>query len=70
MLQQQGSYYFTEDDKLDLTSDAAKKAVSILQKMKDAELIIYTNNWDGQVAAMKRLSQVFVGVFLAPFFIK
>ncbi|MGI8348876.1 sugar ABC transporter substrate-binding protein [Niallia circulans] len=53
MLQQQGSYYFTEDDKLDLTSDAAKKAIDILQKMKDAELIIYTNNWDGQVAAMK-----------------
>ncbi|WP_161974838.1 ABC transporter substrate-binding protein [Bacillus timonensis] len=53
MLQQQGKYYFTGDGKLDLTSPEAKKAAEILQKMKDAGIIIYTNNWDGQVSAMK-----------------
>lgn len=53
MLQQQGKYFFTEDGKLDLTSPEAQKAADILQKMKDAGIITYTNNWDGQVAAMK-----------------
>lgn len=53
MLQQQGAYYFTEDGKLDLTSPEAQNAAEIMQKMKDEGLITYTNNWDGQVAAMK-----------------
>ena len=53
MLQQQGKYYFTEDGKLDLTSPEAEKAAAIIQKMKDAGIITYTTNWDGQVAAMK-----------------
>ncbi|UOQ83322.1 ABC transporter substrate-binding protein [Gracilibacillus salinarum] len=53
MMQQQGSYYFDEDGKLDISSDAGEKAANILQQMKDSELITYTNNWDGQVAAMK-----------------
>ncbi|UOQ45446.1 extracellular solute-binding protein [Halobacillus salinarum] len=53
MLQQQGAYFFTEDGKLDLTSKEAEKAAGVIEKMRDAGLITYTNNWDGQVAAMK-----------------
>lgn len=53
MLQQQGSYYFDDQGKIDITSGAAKKAMTKIAEMKKADLITYTNNWDGQVAAMK-----------------
>ncbi|MDM5337391.1 sugar ABC transporter substrate-binding protein [Fictibacillus enclensis] len=53
LLQEQGKYYFTKDGKLDISSPEARKAAGVIQKMKDAGLITYTNNWDGQVAAMK-----------------
>ncbi len=53
MMQQQGSYYFDEEGKLDITSEAGENAARVLQEMKDNELITFTNNWDGQVAAMK-----------------
>ncbi|WP_100404709.1 ABC transporter substrate-binding protein [Bacillus solitudinis] len=55
LLQQQGSYYFTndEDGHLNLTSEEAANASELLTELKDAGLIAYTDNWDGQVAAMK-----------------
>lgn len=53
MMQQQGSYYFDEKGNLDITSEAGEKAAQVLQEMKDNDLITFTNNWDGQVAAMK-----------------
>ncbi|MGP4038576.1 ABC transporter substrate-binding protein [Gracilibacillus sp. D59] len=53
MMQQQGSYYFDEEGNLDITSAAGENAARVLQEMKDNNLITYTNNWDGQVAAMK-----------------
>ncbi|WP_130859645.1 ABC transporter substrate-binding protein [Gracilibacillus phocaeensis] len=53
MLQQQGAYFFTEDGKLDLTSEEANNAIEVIQEMRDEDLLVYTNNWDGQVAAMK-----------------
>ena len=53
MLQQQGAYFFTEDGKLDLTSPEAEKAIGVIEEMRDSGILTYTNNWDGQVAAMK-----------------
>ncbi|ENH96602.1 sugar/lactose/L-arabinose ABC transporter extracellular binding protein [Gracilibacillus halophilus YIM-C55.5] len=53
MMQQQGSYYFNEEGKLNITSEAGQKAADVLQRLKDEELITFTNNWDGHVAAMK-----------------
>lgn len=53
MMQQQGSYYFDNEGKLDITSEEGENAARILQEMKDNNLITFTNNWDGQVAAMK-----------------
>ncbi|WP_228552445.1 ABC transporter substrate-binding protein [Gracilibacillus salitolerans] len=53
MMQQQGSYYFDEEGNLDISSEAGENAARILQEMKDNDLITFTNNWDGQVAAMK-----------------
>lgn len=53
MMQQQGAYYFDEEGNLDINSEAGQKAAAILQEMQDNNLITFTNNWDGQVAAMK-----------------
>lgn len=53
MLQQQDSYYFTDDGKIDINSEEAQRAMATLKEMVDADLIEYTTDWDGQVSAMK-----------------
>jgi lactose/L-arabinose transport system substrate-binding protein len=52
MLNQQGSFYFTKDGKIDLTSDASKKAMEMLKKMVDAKIIKNTTGWDAGLSAI------------------
>jgi len=53
MIQQQDSYYFNEQGELNIDSKEAERALKTIEEMKNKELINYTNNWDGQVTAMK-----------------
>lgn len=53
LLGQQGAYYFTQDGKINLTSKEAITAMTIIKKMKDADLLLNISGWDGVVAANK-----------------
>jgi lactose/L-arabinose transport system substrate-binding protein len=62
ILSQQGSYYFTADGKINLTSKEAVNAMNIIKKMKDADLLANVSGWDGLVGANKN-SKVATQVF-------
>lgn len=53
LLGQQGAYYFTQDGKINLTSKEAVTAMTIIKKMKDADLLLNISGWDGVVGANK-----------------
>ena len=53
MLNQQGTYYFTADGKINFTSPEAVKAMSMIKKLNDAGLLTNVQGWDGTVGAMK-----------------
>ncbi len=53
LLNQQGTFYFTEDGKINLTSPESVKAMSIIKKLNDAGLLTNVAGWDGVVGAMK-----------------
>ncbi len=53
ILGEQGKYYFTADGKIDLTSKEAVTAMTIIKKMKDADLLLNVSGWDGTVGANK-----------------
>ena len=53
LLNQQGSFYFTEDGKINLTSPESVKAMTIIKKLNDAGLLTNVSGWDGVVGAMK-----------------
>jgi lactose/L-arabinose transport system substrate-binding protein len=53
MLQQQGAFYFDDAGNIDLHSKETEIALKKIEEMKEAGLIAYTNNFDGQVSAMK-----------------
>ena len=62
LLNAQGSYYFTEDGKINVTSKEAVTAMGIIKKLKEADLLVNASGWDGTVAANKN-SKVAVQVF-------
>ncbi|MBN9387445.1 MAG: sugar ABC transporter substrate-binding protein [Chloroflexi bacterium] len=53
LLNQQGSFYFTQDGKINLTSPESVKAMTIIKKLNDAGLLTNVSGWDGVVGAMK-----------------
>jgi len=52
ILGQQGAYYFNKDGKISLSSPAALNAMTIIQKLKAANLVL-TVNGSGELAAAK-----------------
>jgi lactose/L-arabinose transport system substrate-binding protein len=50
---QLGAYYFTPDGKINLNSPEAVTAMTIIKKMKDADLLVNVSGWDGVVGANK-----------------
>ncbi len=53
ILGQSGKYYFTPEGKIDLASPEAIQAMTIIKKMKDADLLLNVSGWDGIVGANK-----------------
>lgn len=53
LLQQQGQGIFTPDGKVNLTSDAAVKALTLIKTMNDLGLLDNVKGWDGRVTATK-----------------
>lgn len=53
MLNQQGTYYFDDKGNINLTSDAAVKAMTMLKKLHDAGVMLNVEGWNGGIAAMK-----------------
>ena len=53
ILNQQGSFYYTSDGKINLTSPEAVTAMTIIKKFKDADLLLNVDGWDSLVAANK-----------------
>ncbi|MTH54609.1 extracellular solute-binding protein [Bacillus mangrovi] len=51
MLNQQGAFYFDEEGKIDMQSDESVKAMSMIQKMHQNELVANVDGWDGTVTA-------------------
>lgn len=52
MLNQQGSFYFDEAGKIDLTSKESQQAMDVNKKLKDAEIVRNTVGWDAWVSSM------------------
>jgi len=52
MLNQQGTFYFDKEGNIDLTSDASKKAMDVIQKITDADLNNSITGWDGWISAL------------------
>ncbi len=50
---QLGAYYFTSDGKISINSPDAVTAMTIIKKLKDADLLMNASGWDGLVAANK-----------------
>ncbi|HEX2914921.1 MAG TPA: sugar ABC transporter substrate-binding protein [Chloroflexia bacterium] len=48
---QQGAYYFNQDGKITINSPEAVNAMTIIKKLKDADLLTNIQGWDGTVAA-------------------
>jgi lactose/L-arabinose transport system substrate-binding protein len=53
LLQQQGQGIFTADGAINLTSDAAVKALTLIKTMNDKGLLDNVKGWDGRVTATK-----------------
>lgn len=53
LLQQQGQGIFTADGAVNLTSDAAVKALTLIKTMNDKGLLDNVKGWDGRVTATK-----------------
>ena len=53
ILSQQGAYYFTADGKINLNSAEAVNAMTIIKKLKDADLLLNASGWDGLVSSNK-----------------
>lgn len=51
MLNQQGSYYFTEEGEIAVNSKASKNAFEVLKKLNEEELALNVDGWNGTVAA-------------------
>lgn len=51
MMQQQGLSYFDQDNKITLQSQDAIRAMEVIKKLKDEDLILNNKGWDGIVTA-------------------
>lgn len=51
MMQQQGLSYFDQDNKITLQSQEAIRAMEVIKKLKDEDLILNNKGWDGIVTA-------------------
>lgn len=51
MLNQQGVYYFDKDGNIDFNNPKSVKALEMLQKLGEADLVKDVNGWDGTVSA-------------------
>jgi lactose/L-arabinose transport system substrate-binding protein len=51
MMQQQGLYYFDKDNKITLQSAEAKRAMNVIKKLHDEDLVLQNKGWDGIVTA-------------------
>ncbi len=53
MLNEQGTYYFDDKGNINLESDEAVKAMSMIKKLHDANVMLNVDGWNGGIAAMK-----------------
>jgi lactose/L-arabinose transport system substrate-binding protein len=51
MMQQQGLSYFDKDNKITLQSAEAKRAMNVIKKLHDEDLVLQNKGWDGIVTA-------------------
>lgn len=51
MMNQLGTYYFDEDGNIDIHSEEAVQAMSVIQELHAEELVANTDGWDGTVTA-------------------
>lgn len=51
MLQQQGTSYFNTEGDIDLTSEEAVRAMEMVKKLYDNDLVLNNSGWDGIVTA-------------------
>lgn len=51
MMQQQGLSYFDKDNKITLQSAEAKRAMNMIKKLHDEDLVLQNKGWDGIVTA-------------------
>ncbi len=53
MLNEQGTYYFDDKGNINLESNEAVKAMSMIKKLHDANVMLNVDGWNGGIAAMK-----------------